>query len=379
MKGLGLFNYSSISSTIKTMISRPESTVYKNNFDLPKYTEDSRTLREVAQECGIFIGTVPEGKNESVEGSTFSKVLPLEFNSATAGNAMKWGKLLKDKKIGSYDFTTADRITDYVVSNGCRMRGHVLIWGRTPNGGYPAELDEIIKNSSNPKEDVRKIMKDHITVTMDHFRDRVLNWDVVNEPMQVFGPNFAGYSLYKVLGTDYIKDAFRYAREADKDARLYINEQFFDYKDKRAKVFLNLLKEMVTEGVPIDGVGLQHHIMYNEQNIEDFSWFLQQVKELGLKVEITELDIRQPVFKKSDNPELSQAEAYYKVAKACINSGICEGITIWGIDDDNNWYDSTPPFNGKTRGQNKPLLFHGDLSKKPAYYGLKQAFIEAIN
>lgn len=369
MKGLGLFSYNSLASTIKTVISKPESVRYNHDFSLPEYGENMTSLKEAAGKSGIYIGTVPDDSN-------FSKVLPSEFNSATAGNAMKWGKLLVDKKIGEYDFTTADRITDYVVNQGCRMRGHVLVWGRTPNGGYPAELDGIIKKSATPKEDIRTIMKDHINVMLSHFKGRVTNWDVVNEPMQVFGPKFANYTFYNILGTDYIKDAFSYAREADSDVKLYLNEQFFDYKDKRARNFLTLVKEMVTEGIPIYGIGLQHHIMYNEQSIEDFDWFLGQVAEMGLKVELTELDIRKPVFKKSRNPELSQAEAYYKIAKSCVQSGICEGITIWGIDDAHNWYDFTPPFNGKTKGENAPLLFDRNLNKKPAYYGFRQAFLE---
>jgi len=365
--GMSSFNYNSIPSLLKMMIAKPHSNKCEHDFSSEKYTSDESTLKEVAEKKNMFIGTIA---SHNFKESNFCKVTPKYFNSVTIENALKWGHMSPNNKVGEYDFSIADEIINYGKDHNCRMRGHVLVWGRVPGKSYPLEVDEIIKNSNNPQETLKEILKEHINTVLNHFKGRVDTWDVVNEPFEVFGHKLAPYSFYEILGKDYIKYAFKCAREADPNIKLYLNEQFFYYRDKRAKAFIELLKEMVYEGVPIDGVGLQHHVMFNEQSIEDLKWFIGEIKKLGLKFEITELDIREKIFKRAKNPALAQAESYYKIVKTSVESGICKGITFWGIDDGYSWYDHIPPFNLKSYQPNNPLIFDDKLNKKPAYYGV---------
>ncbi|KAI8980022.1 glycoside hydrolase [Trametes punicea] len=54
---------------------------------------------------------------------------------------------------------------------------------------------------------------------------------------------------------------------------------------------LNLVKQLEADGVPIDGVGFQCHIIVDETP-GTFQQMLEQVTALGVEVAITELDIR---------------------------------------------------------------------------------------
>lgn len=368
--GISSFNYNSISSLLKLMIEKPHSNKYENDFSDDKYTSDKSTLKQIAEKKHIYIGTIA---SNNFKESNFCKVTPKHFNSVTVENELKWGHMSSKNIVGEYDFSTADEIINYCKEHNCRIRGHVLVWGRVPGKSYPIEVDELIQKSNNPKETLKEILKEHIYTVLNHFHGSIDTWDVVNEPFEVFGHKLAPYSFYEILGKEYIKYAFKCAREADPYIKLYLNEQFFYYRDKRAKAFIELLKEMVYEGIPIDGVGLQHHVMFNEQSIEDFKWFIEEIKNLGLEFEITELDIREKIFKKAKKPALAQAESYYKIVKTSVDSGICKGITFWGIDDSYTWYDYIPPFNMKLYKPNNPLLFDEKLNKKPAYYGVLNA------
>lgn len=370
MKGGASLNYSSFAAQFKMMFQTPESNRITKEFGSAEILNDRTPLRTYAEKKGLYIGTIAD---TGLKNPDLTKVVPSEFNSITAGNAFKWGNMSKNQRFDEYEFEESDRIAGFAKKNDVRLRGHVLLWGRTPGGGYPLALDTLIEKSKTPKEDLLSIMKSHIHTVVKRYDDTIKNWDVVNEPYEVFGSNLAPYTFQEVLGKDYIKKAFYYAKEASTYQKLILNEQFFYYQDKRALAFLDLVEEMVGEGVPIDGIGLQHHVMFNEQSSDDLKRFIERINRLGLTYEITELDVRQKVFKRSKNMALAQAQSYYTIARTCIESGGCEGITLWGVGDGVNWYDHMAPFNSKMFQPNKPLLFNEQMNKKPAYYGLREA------
>ncbi len=370
MKGGAGLNYQSIIAQLKMMLSKPHSNNYKHDFSSQQYIS-SDTLAQLAN-GKIHIGTImQEG-----EWDSFASVVPQHFNSVTAANDMKWGHMCTN--IGEYDFSVADKMVDYAIANKCRVRGHTLLWGRVPGKSYPCQLDSIVANSLDPKGQLQSILEEHIERVVGHFRGRVHSWDVVNEPMQVFGSNIADYMFYNVLGEDYIANAFVKAHQVDPEACLTLNEQFFFYKDKRAKRFLQLVEYMVSKGVPIHCVGLQHHAMFAEQNLDDLRWFASQLESMGVAFELTEVDIRQGIFKKSANMALAQAESYYNLVSTCLQCSNFRGITLWGISDDKSWLNTLSPFNTKQFQPNNALLFDNCGYKKPAYYGVLQALVDNL-
>jgi len=102
---------------------------------------------------------------------------------------------------------------------------------------------------------------------------------------------------------------------------------------------------------------------------------LQRIAALGLKVEITELDIPLPLFGSAPDPLAAQAQAYADVFNACLAVSLCSGITVWGLDDANSWLDSFE-FT-EANAPNRPLLFDEQLQAKPAYSSVVDALVNA--
>ena len=86
-----------------------------------------------------------------------------------------------------------------------------------------------------------------------------------------------------------------------------------------------LVKKLLAEGVPVDGIGVQAHLIVgNVSSTLQTNW--ERFTSLGVDVAITELDIRMtlPV----DETKLAQqAEDYKKVITACVNVPRCVGIS----------------------------------------------------
>jgi endo-1,4-beta-xylanase len=134
-------------------------------------------------------------------------------------------------------------------------------------------------------------LKDHITTIVTRYKGTVYAWDVVNEvisdkPDEYFRPS----QWYKICGEEFVAKAFQYAHEADPDALLFYN----DYNEidpvKREKI-IRMVKGLKDAGIPIHGVGLQGHWAVNEPSKEQLEKTLQDFSELGLKLQVTELDI----------------------------------------------------------------------------------------
>ena len=96
---------------------------------------------------------------------------------------------------------------------------------------------------------------------------------------------------------------------------------------------------------------------------------------MGLKVEITELDIRLLLFGDESDPYRAQGDQFRKIVEICLSEPACEGVTLWGLTDGANWMDAIPPFNWKS--PNAPNIFDEDMHWKPAYVGIWEALKDA--
>ena len=132
-----------------------------------------------------------------------------------------------------------------------------------------------------------------------------------------------------------------------------------------------LLKGLVNRGVPIDGVGLQSHHINRVHDIDALKRYIRSIGQLGLKVEITELDVRLRLFGKEKDPYQAQGDQFRKIVEVCLDDPACDGVTLWGLTDGANWMDSVPPF--KWKSPNAPNVFDEYMRKKPAYFGIKEA------
>lgn len=295
-----------------------------------------------------------------------------EFNSITAENHFKPGKLLIDAKNWEFDFSIADSLLDYAIANNLRMRGHTLIWGKFPGMTHPKAWTSMVRNSTDPEAEIKKIIKQYITTVMGRYKGRVMNWDVVNEPMN--GEELFPCIFTEAMGESYIDYSFQIARETDPECELILNEAIGDYDGPQGKGFLNLLKRLIDRGVPIDGVGLQTHQIKKIHDVTALKNYIREIGKLGLSVEITELDIRLLLFDEFDDPYQAQGDQYYEIVKTCVEEPMCKGVTFWGLTDKTNWMDKVPPFQWKS--PNAPNILDEEMNIKPAYIGIWNALNE---
>jgi endo-1,4-beta-xylanase len=308
-------------------------------------------LRDLAAAKGKVMGTAVTGSKLT---GTYGEIAAREFNWLTPGNAMKWGSVEPSR--GTYDWAEADGIVDFAETHGQQVRGHTLLWHQqNPNW---------LTSGSWTRDQLGAIVQDHIATEVGRYKGRVAAWDVVNEPFDEDG-TYRPTLFHTTLGQDYIAQALTWARAADPGAKLYINDYNVEGVNAKSTALYNLVKSLKERGVPIDGVGLQAHLIVGQvpstlqQNIQRFA-------DLGIDVAITELDIRMQL--PATQAKLTQQAADYKaVMNACVALARCTGVTVWGFTDSDSWIPDTFP------GQGAATPYDENYRPKPAYHAIAEA------
>jgi endo-1,4-beta-xylanase len=224
------------------------------------------------------------------------------------------------------------------------VRGHTLVW----HAQQPAWAQGLTGQA------LHDAMTSHIAGVAGHYQGKISSWDVVNEAFEWDGSRRQS-NLQIQLGDAWIEDAFRAAEEADPDAKLCYNDYGTDGVNAKSDAIYDMVVDFQARGVPIDCVGFQTHLS-SDSDLGSYQENLQRFADLGVDVEITELDV--------GGSGAAQADVYRTVTEACLSVDRCTGITVWGITDKYSW-----------RGEETPLLFDGDYQKKEAY----SAVLEALN
>jgi endo-1,4-beta-xylanase len=296
-----------------------------------------------------------------------------QFNSLTAENAMKMGPI--HPKENEFFWTNADSIVAFAQRHKLKLRGHTLVWHRQT----PAWLFTDTDGKTVSKEVLLQRLKDHITAVVSRYKGKIYAWDVVNEVISDDQDEFYRNSeWFKICGEEFIAKAFQYAHEADPSALLFYNDYNEVNPVKREKIF-KLVKGLKDAGIPIHGLGLQGHWAVNEPTRNQLDSTLTRFGELGLPLQITELDVS--TYPKERNAQNRKAEEYdtnfsedkekqqEEIYQLCFelfrkHKAIISGVTFWNISDRHSWLDNFP-----VRGRkNYPLLFDKNLKPKKAYW-----------
>ncbi|WP_307129864.1 endo-1,4-beta-xylanase [Streptomyces aurantiacus] len=293
------------------------------------------TLGAAAAEKGRYFGTAVAASH--LGEAAYASTLDTEFNSVTPENEMKWDAVEPNRN--SFSFGSADQIVSHAQSKGMKVRGHTLVWySQLP--GWVSGLGA---------SDLRTAMNNHITQVMQHYKGKIHSWDVVNEAFQDGNSGARRSSPFQdKLGDGHIEEAFRTARSVDSAAKLCYNDYNTDGVNAKSNAVYNMVKDFKARGVPIDCVGFQSHFNPNSPVPGDYRANLQRFADLGVDVQITELDI--------EGSGSAQAANYSTVVNACLAVSRCTGITVWGVTDKYSW-----------RASGTPLLFDGNYNKKAAY------------
>lgn len=305
-----------------------------------------------------------------------------DFNSITPENCMKWGEMRNED--GSWKWQDADAFVDFGVKHKLHMVGHTLGW-------HSQIPDSVFKNKDGTyvtKAELAKRQKEHISTIVSRYKGKLAAWDVVNEAVGDDN-KMRDSHWYKIMGDDFLVNAFNLAHEIDPKAHLMYNDYNNERPEKR-KATIDMIKRLQQRGTPIHGLGMQAHIGL-ETNMQDFEDSILAYSALGLKVHLTELDIdvlpsvwNLPVaeistrfeYKPERDPyikglpkEIDEklAKAYESLFKILLkHRDKIDRVTFWGVSDDASWLNDFP-INGRT---NYPLLFDRKHQPKAAYFRL---------
>ncbi|MFC4532935.1 endo-1,4-beta-xylanase [Sphaerisporangium dianthi] len=279
----------------------------------------------------------------------YTTILNREFNAVTPTDAMKWDATEPNRN--QFYFVRGDRIVAHARQQNMIVRGHALVW----HSQAPAWVQSL-----NPAM-LRDALNNHVTGVAAHYRGAVYAWNVVNEPLDA-GGGYRNSFFYQRLGASYISDSFRAARAADPGAKLYLSEYGAEGVNAKSDGLYGLVRGLLADGVPIDGVAFQGHMVIG-QVPPDVRQNLQRFADLGLDVAITELDVRMPLPRTAAQ-DAQQAADYATMTRACLAVVRCESLTLWTFSDKYSIIPWTFP------GQGAATPWDATMRPKPAYTAL---------
>ncbi len=307
-------------------------------------------------------------------------IIKAQFNTISPENVLKWASV--HPRPDGFDFSAADRYVEFGERNHMFIVGHTLVW----HNQTPRWVFEDGKGAPLDREALLRRMRDHIHTVVGRYKGRIGGWDVVNEALNEDG-TMRVTPWMKIIGEDYIAKAFEFAHEADPQAELYYNEYALEKEAKR-KGAIALIRKLKAEGVPVAAVGLQEHDRLDWPSAADIDATISALAALGVKVNITELDIdvlpRAPRQRGAGEalsaearnrlnpyttglPDAVQQELtkrYGELSAVFLkHPGTITRVTFWGVTDADSWLNNWP-----VRGRsNYPLLFDRNGIPKPAF------------
>jgi endo-1,4-beta-xylanase len=327
-------------------------------------------LAALAHQRGIAIGT--EFVQSRYDSSYYRDQVATSFTSITPNRSFKWRNM--EPAQGTFDFDQTDTIMAYAAAHHLRVRACCLAWGV----GMPTWLQD----GHWTKAQAKSLLHEFINKVVGRYKGQIAEWDVVNEGLKATNEsqrkNYTLASTFwgKLIGPEYVVDAFTWAHQADPSAELFYNDYGAEAPSHKFDAELKMVTAMKAHGVPISGVGLQTHRPPPPNGPPYYPTQAQVTNVLtalashGLHSEITELDQPLPLMAGTRLLNL-QATLYGQMVKACLAVAMCTGVTVWGLDDKDRYQQLVQ------RDLGVATLFSTDGVAKPSFYAVVAALRDA--
>lgn len=326
--------------------------------------EPAISLRDLADRANFHIGAAVYTYH--LDSQTHADTLSREFNMLTPENEAKTCEL--QPELGRFDFRKLDELVAFAEDHDMVVRGHTLMWHQC--------VPRWLENGPFTRDEAIQALRDHIMTVVGRYKGRIAIWDVANEGVQDDGSGLRETPWQRWIGDDYMDLAFQFAHEADPDARLFYNDYGAEDMNAKSDAIYELAQGMVERGIPIHGVGLQAHMILGSMRPSKIAENMARIGELGLEVQITELDIR---FDGEPNASKlgQQADEYALLLNTCLDAPSCTAFVVWGVTDKYTWLrDANLGFYNNPAVE--PLLFDDDYQPKGAYFALVEALTKRI-
>lgn len=277
---------------------------------------------------GAAISNGLAGDNWSAENQKqYREKFLLNFNSAVTENAVKW--LSMEREQGKVNYTVVDGILAWAEANHIPLRGHNIFWG------IEKFVHPWLKTMSN--EELEKTLKDRAHDIAGRYKGRFIEYDLNNEMIH-------GNYYEQRLGHDITKKMAAWVHEADPTARLYLND-YDILTGKWLDKYMAQIRDLLSQGVPIAGIGVQGHLHGDTFDREALKRSLDSLAIFGLPIKVTEFNVpgqrsryvQNDTAKMSPEQELQKASEIIDYYKICFAHPAVESILMWGFWSGANW------------------------------------------
>ena len=235
------------------------------------------------------------------------------------------------------------------------------------------------KTDEQKKELITGAMEEWIKGMLDHCKDRIQIWDVINEPISdncllrgietstpVADRDDQEFYWGEYMGKEYAVKAFEFARKyGNPNDLLFVNDYNLESNPNKLAALIEFVKYIEQNGQKVDGIGTQMHVSPSITK-EEVDAMIKTMAQTGKLVRVTELDVRLGTATPSTDQLASQAETYqmiFESFKENVPQTQQSGITIWSLTDHKREHEYWLP-------DEMPNIFDASYGRKHAYKGV---------
>ena len=249
---------------------------------------------------------------QSQDSDRYRETVTTLFNRVVMENDLKWGNW-EDR--GQRPRTL--QAIQWLRERGLLVRGHTLVW---PSWRYlPSDVQGLQRDPAA----LRKRVADHVFEEARALAGQLVDWDVVNEPHD-------NHDLMDVLGQDVLAEWFWIARDADPQARLFVNEATTPGEGARQTTLERVATSLLDRGAPLGGLGFQCHYGMNVPAPETLLPPLERFARFGVPLQITEFDV-------DTTDESLQADFTRDLLLLAYSHPAVNSVLMWGFWEGRHW------------------------------------------
>jgi len=267
------------------------------------------------------------GRMSPEDQRRYEETFLANFNAAVTENAVKWASM--ERRKGQVDYRIVDAMLAWTEEHGIPLRGHCVFWGipnRVQDWLKQMDDDELLRTLENRARDIA-----------GRYRGRFAEFDLNNEMLH------ANYYQDR-LGSGITKNMATWFKEADPDARLFLND-YDILTGNRLDDYIEHIRGFLDEGVPFAGIGVQGHLHGESFDPEALQHALDELAKIGLPIRVTEFNmpgqrsryVRERNLKLTAKQEQAKAKAIVEYYRICFAHPAVEGILMWGFWEGANW------------------------------------------
>lgn len=321
-----------------------------------------KSLHALAQEKGMRFGTAMAA--HQLNDPRYVDIVERECGTIVAENAHKIYVIRAEED--AWNFAPADALAGFADTRDLMMRGHTLIWS------HPRWLPDWLNATDFTPSGAEAWLDNYIGRVAGRYAPQLYSWDVINEAIDDDTGALRETPFTKAMGFDAITHSFHAAKAAAPEATLAYNDymSWEDGNEAHRSGVLRLLERLVTDGAPIDALGIQSHSNYNMPDEftaeKQRAWrgFVDEVVGMGLDIYLTEFDVNDtrlgPDIAMRDRLIADYTKDYLDLMFSYPET---KELLAWGMVDKDSWLQGFLP---RTDGvEKRPTVYDSSYEAKP--------------